>query len=52
MEEEIFYPAVKSVRDKQAEFDVEKALQEHKQIKAAMDDIRKVEGSGACLRLK
>jgi hemerythrin superfamily protein len=44
VEEEIFYPAVKSVRDKQAKFDVEEALQEHKQIKAAMDDILKVEG--------
>jgi len=44
VEEEIFYPAVKSVRDKQAGFDVEAALQEHMQIKAAMDDIRKVEG--------
>jgi hemerythrin superfamily protein len=43
-EEEIFYPAVKSVRDKQAKFDVEEALQEHKQIKAAIADIRKVEG--------
>ena len=44
IEEEIFYPAVKSVRDKQAKFDVEEALQEHKQIKSAMDDILKAEG--------
>jgi hypothetical protein len=34
----------KSVRDKEAEFNVEEVLREHKQIKAAMDDIRKVEG--------
>ncbi|MBV8356482.1 MAG: hemerythrin domain-containing protein [Deltaproteobacteria bacterium] len=44
IEEEIFYPAVKSIRDKQAKFDVEEALQEHKQIKSAMDDILKIEG--------
>lgn len=44
VEEEIFYPAVKSIRDKQAKFDVEEALQEHKQIKSAMDDILKIEG--------
>jgi hypothetical protein len=44
VEEEIFYPAIKSVRDKEAKFDVEEALQEHEQIKAAMVDIRKVEG--------
>lgn len=44
IEEEIFYPAVKTVRDKQAKFDVEEALEEHKQVKAAMADIMKVEG--------
>jgi deoxyribodipyrimidine photolyase len=48
VEEEIFDPAVKSVRDKQA-FDVGEALQDHKQIKAAMADIRKAEGQEACL---
>jgi hypothetical protein len=44
IEEEIFYPAVKSVRDKQAKFDIEEALLEHKQIKAAIAAIMKVEG--------
>ena len=44
IEEEIFYPAVKAVRDKQAKFDVEEALQEHKQIKTAIADIAKVAG--------
>ena len=43
VEEEIFYPAVKSVRDKQAKFDVEEALEEHKQIKSAMADVLKIE---------
>ncbi|MBV8056515.1 MAG: hemerythrin domain-containing protein [Deltaproteobacteria bacterium] len=45
IEEEIFYPAVKSVRDKEAKFDVEEALQEHKQIKAAIEDIMKINGA-------
>ena len=44
IEEDVFYPAVKSVRDKQAKFDIEEALQEHKQFKAAIADIMKVEG--------
>lgn len=44
IEEEIFYPAVKSVHDKQAKFDIEEALQEHKQIKAAIADILKASG--------
>jgi hemerythrin superfamily protein len=45
IEEEIFYPAVKTVRDKEAKFDVEEALQEHKQIKAAIADITKINGA-------
>jgi hemerythrin superfamily protein len=45
IEEELFYPAVREVRDKQAKFDVEEALQEHKQIKAAMADIIKADGA-------
>jgi len=44
IEEEIFYPAVKSVRDKEAKFDVEEALEEHKQMKSAMEDALKDEG--------
>jgi hemerythrin superfamily protein len=44
IEEEIFYPAVKSVRDKEAKFDVEEALQEHKQMKSAINDAVEVEG--------
>src|SRR5438309_9555548 len=43
IEEEIFYPAGKSVRDKEAKFDIEEALQEQKQIKTAMNDILKIE---------
>jgi hypothetical protein len=31
IEEAIFYPAIQEVRDKQTKFDVEEALQEHKQ---------------------
>lgn len=45
IEEEIFYPAVKSVRDKEAKFDVEEALQEHKQVKAAIADIMAIKGA-------
>jgi hemerythrin superfamily protein len=45
IEEATFYPAVRQVRDKQAKFDVEEAMQEHKQIKAAMADIRTVNGA-------
>jgi hemerythrin superfamily protein len=45
IEEEIFYPAVKAVRDKEAEFEVEEALQEHKQVKLAIADISKVDGT-------
>jgi hemerythrin superfamily protein len=45
IEEALFYPAVREVRDKQAKFDVEEALQEHKQIKAAMADIIKADGA-------
>lgn len=44
IEQEIFYPAVQAVRDKKARFDVEEALQEHKQIKSAIADIEKVNG--------
>ena len=44
IEEEIFYPAVRSVKDKQAKFDIEEALQEHKQMKLAIEDILQVEG--------
>jgi len=35
IEEEIFYPAVKAIRDKEAKFDVAEAFEEHKQIKSA-----------------
>jgi len=42
IEEEIFYPTVKSIRDKHAKFDVAEALQEHKQIKFAVEDILKI----------
>jgi hemerythrin superfamily protein len=45
IEEEIFYPAVKAIRDKEAKFDIEEALQEHKQIKSAIADISKIKGS-------
>ena len=44
IEEEIFYPAVRSVKDKQAKFDIEEALQEHKQMKSAIEDILQVAG--------
>jgi hypothetical protein len=44
IEEEIFYPAVRSVKDKQAKFDIEEALQEHKQMKAAIEDVLQIEG--------
>jgi hemerythrin superfamily protein len=44
IEEEIFYPAVRSVKDKHAKFDIEEALQEHKQMKSAIEDILQVEG--------
>jgi hypothetical protein len=43
IEEEIFYPAVKALRSKDAKFEVEEALQEHKQIKAAVAEITKME---------
>jgi hemerythrin superfamily protein len=42
IEEEIFYPAVKALRDKDAKFEVEEALHEHKQIKAAVAEISKM----------
>jgi iron-sulfur cluster repair protein YtfE (RIC family) len=42
IEEEIFYPAVKAIRDKDAKFEVEEALHEHKQITAAVAEISKV----------
>jgi hemerythrin superfamily protein len=45
IEEAVFYPAVREVRDKQAKFDVEEALQEHKQMKTAMADVMKVDGT-------
>jgi iron-sulfur cluster repair protein YtfE (RIC family) len=43
IEEEIFYPAVKALRNKDAKFDVEEALHEHKQIKAAVAEISRME---------
>ena len=43
IEEEIFYPAVKALRNKDAKFEVEEALHEHKQIKAAVAEISKME---------
>jgi hemerythrin superfamily protein len=42
IEEEIFYPAVKAIRDKDAKFEVEEALHEHKQITAAVAEIFKM----------
>jgi hypothetical protein len=43
IEEEIFYPAVKALRSKDAKFEVEEAIHEHKQIKAAVKEISKME---------
>jgi len=44
IEEEIFYPAVKAIRDKKAKFDIEEALEEHKQVKSVIEDVRKLNG--------
>ena len=42
IEEEIFYPAVKSIRDKEAKAEVKEALEEHIQIKASVAKISKM----------
>lgn len=52
IEEEIFYPAVKAIRDKDAKFEIEEALQEHKQVKLAIGDIEKIKGSEPALGAK